>query len=108
MDKINVTIEESEDGGFVGFVKELPGVASQGETIEELKENIVDAIRLVLDYLKENNLDKSPIEEIVEIGTPSSLIKRKGEPTTELINTETLTNELNTHLKTYQWMLDKL
>jgi len=60
------------------------------------------------DYLKENNLDKSPIEEIVEIGTPSSLIKRKGEPTTELINTETLTNELNTHLKTYQWMLDKL
>ena len=32
-----------DDGWYVGRLKEVPGVFSQGETIEELEENIRDA-----------------------------------------------------------------
>ena len=37
-----------DDGWFVGKLKEIPGVFSQGETLEELKENIADAYRMML------------------------------------------------------------
>lgn len=32
-----------DDGWYVGRLKEVPGVFSQGETIDELEENIRDA-----------------------------------------------------------------
>ena len=38
-----------EDDWFVGRLKEVPGVFSQGETLEELKEYIADAYRLMLE-----------------------------------------------------------
>ena len=37
-----------DDGWFVGRLKEIPGVFSQGKTLEELKQNITDAYRLML------------------------------------------------------------
>jgi predicted RNase H-like HicB family nuclease len=37
-----------DEGWFVGKLKEIPGVFSQGETLEELKENIADAYRMML------------------------------------------------------------
>ncbi len=36
-----------DDNWFVGKLKEIPGVFSQGKTIEELKENIIDAYRMM-------------------------------------------------------------
>ncbi|NEO84839.1 MAG: type II toxin-antitoxin system HicB family antitoxin [Spirulina sp. SIO3F2] len=36
-----------DDGWFVGRLKGIPGVFSQGETIEELEENIKDAYQLM-------------------------------------------------------------
>ena len=38
-----------EDGLYVGKLKEVPGVFSQGETLHELQENIQDAYDLVLE-----------------------------------------------------------
>ncbi|MCH7559644.1 MAG: type II toxin-antitoxin system HicB family antitoxin [Planctomycetes bacterium] len=37
-----------DDSWFVGKLKEIPGVFSQGKTVEELKENIIDAYRMML------------------------------------------------------------
>jgi len=37
-----------DDGWFVGRLKEVPGVFSQGKTLEDLKENIIDAYRMML------------------------------------------------------------
>jgi predicted RNase H-like HicB family nuclease len=37
-----------DDGWFVGKLREIPGVFSQGKTLEELKENIIDAYRMIL------------------------------------------------------------
>jgi predicted RNase H-like HicB family nuclease len=38
-----------DEGWFVGRLKEIPGVFSQGETVEELEENIREAYRLMLE-----------------------------------------------------------
>ena len=38
-----------DDGWYVGRLKEVPGVFSQGESLEELEENIREAYRLVLE-----------------------------------------------------------
>jgi predicted RNase H-like HicB family nuclease len=43
------TLEYWQDNDwFVGKLKEIPGVFSQGKTIEELKENIIDAYHMML------------------------------------------------------------
>jgi predicted RNase H-like HicB family nuclease len=36
-----------DDGWYVGRLKEIPGVVSQGETLSELEENIGDAYQLM-------------------------------------------------------------
>lgn len=38
----------TDDGWYVGRLKEVPGVFSQGETLDELKENIADAYHMVI------------------------------------------------------------
>ncbi len=40
----------AEEGGYVGYVAELPGANTQGETMEEVRENLREAISLLLDY----------------------------------------------------------
>jgi len=37
-----------DDGWYVGRLREVPGVFSQGETLESLEVNIQDAYRLML------------------------------------------------------------
>lgn len=41
--------QEEKDGGFSVWVPDLPGCASQGETLEEALENIKEAIELYLE-----------------------------------------------------------
>jgi len=38
-----------DEGWYVGRLKEVPGVFSQGQTLEELKENILDAYKIVIE-----------------------------------------------------------
>jgi predicted RNase H-like HicB family nuclease len=44
-----VVTEEKEDGGFSGRCLELPAAISQGETLDELRANMHEAIQLVLE-----------------------------------------------------------
>ncbi len=39
--------------GYIGFVRELPGANTQGKTLEETRENLKEAIDLVLEANKE-------------------------------------------------------
>lgn len=43
-----------EEGWYVGRLKEVPGIFSQGETLDELKANIIDAYYLVLKESRES------------------------------------------------------
>lgn len=37
-----------DEGAFVGRLREVPGVFSQGETLKELEANVADAYELVM------------------------------------------------------------
>ena len=39
--------------GYIGFVEELPGANTQGATLEEARENLQEAIALVLEANRE-------------------------------------------------------
>ena len=45
--------EEAEEGGYIGYVAELPGANTQGETLEETRENLNEAIQLILEANRE-------------------------------------------------------
>ena len=45
--------EEAEEGGYIGYVAELPGANTQGETLEEARENLGEAIQLILEANRE-------------------------------------------------------
>ncbi|MGD9733595.1 MAG: type II toxin-antitoxin system HicB family antitoxin [Desulfamplus sp.] len=35
--------------GYIGFVEELPGANTQGETLEEVKANLCEAVELIME-----------------------------------------------------------
>jgi predicted RNase H-like HicB family nuclease len=39
--------------GFIGFVEELPGANTQGSTLDETRENLKEAVTLVLEANRE-------------------------------------------------------
>jgi predicted RNase H-like HicB family nuclease len=39
---------EKVDNCYIGYVEELPGANTQGETLEEARENLCEAIELIL------------------------------------------------------------
>jgi predicted RNase H-like HicB family nuclease len=41
------------DGGLTALVEEIPGAISEGETIEEARENLADALGMVLECNRE-------------------------------------------------------
>lgn len=51
MSNIEMTaiFEPCDEGGFIAYIEEIPGINSQGETIEEAKENLTDAINLLFE-----------------------------------------------------------
>ena len=53
----NLIIEAAEEGGFIGYVPEIPGANTQGETEEEVRQNIVEAIQLIQEVRKEDALE---------------------------------------------------
>jgi predicted RNase H-like HicB family nuclease len=50
---LTILVEKGEDGFYVGQIQEYPPVMSQGKTLDELKENLKDALSLFLEVQKE-------------------------------------------------------
>lgn len=50
--KLNIVIEEDEDG-FYAYCPELKGCQSQGDSFEEVQNNIQEAIELYLETLSD-------------------------------------------------------
>jgi predicted RNase H-like HicB family nuclease len=42
-------VSKSEGDGYVAYVEELPGAISEGDTLEEARENLRDAVELLLE-----------------------------------------------------------
>ena len=50
-----------DDKWYVGRIKEVPGIFSQGQTLDELEKNIADAYRLVV---SEEEAARPPSSEV--------------------------------------------
>jgi predicted RNase H-like HicB family nuclease len=66
--KYTLNIVECE-GWYAGFVEELPGAHTQGKTIEEVKENIIEAIHMVLKANRRHMLENETSAKIVDTTT---------------------------------------
>ncbi len=64
--KLTVVITKGEEF-FIGMIKEIPAVLSQGTTIEEAKENVLDALKLYLEDMQneEDNFNKVLEEDLI-------------------------------------------
>jgi predicted RNase H-like HicB family nuclease len=56
-------IKKSKSGWYIGQCEQIPGALTQGKTIEEVKENLKEAIALILedekdDFRKEHKGEK--------------------------------------------------
>jgi predicted RNase H-like HicB family nuclease len=61
--ELNLTAiyEEAEEGGYIGYIAELPGANTQGETLEELRENLLEAVQMILDANREEAEKRLPV-----------------------------------------------
>jgi predicted RNase H-like HicB family nuclease len=59
--------------GYIGFVEEIPGANTQGDSIDEVRENLKEAIQLVLEsnrtFLNEIISSKDVIREPINFST---------------------------------------
>jgi predicted RNase H-like HicB family nuclease len=46
--ELTAVYREAPEGGYVAFVEELPGANTQGETLDEARTNLREAVTLVL------------------------------------------------------------
>ena len=49
---MTAVFEPCEEGGFIAYVQELSGINTQGDTLEEAKENLADAVNLVFEEMR--------------------------------------------------------
>ncbi len=67
--KLTAVFEPAKEGGYTCFVEEIPAAISEGETLEEAKANLMDALHLVLQAqreLAEKNLSPGALRETLE------------------------------------------
>lgn len=61
--KLTLSIAKGEEF-YIGTIKEIPAVLTQGSTIEETRENVFDALAMYLENMQENNRqDNTVLEE---------------------------------------------
>jgi predicted RNase H-like HicB family nuclease len=71
-----VLFEPAEEGGFVVTCPALPGLVTEGDTMEEARAMAQDAIRAYIESLHKDHLpipsDKPPVKEEIRVLVPES------------------------------------
>ncbi len=64
--KLTIVVSKGEEF-YIGTIKEIPAVISQGNSIEEAKENVRDALELYLEDMQneEDNFTKVLEEDLI-------------------------------------------
>lgn len=52
--KLTLIVKKGQNGYLIGQLKEIPAVFTQGLNLDELKENIADALEMYLEDVREN------------------------------------------------------
>ena len=73
-DRYTVLFEPAEEGGFVVTCPALPGLVTEGDTLEEARTMAEDAIRAYIESLRKDHLpipsDKTPVKEEIRVQVP--------------------------------------
>jgi len=68
--KLTAVFEKVPEG-YIGYVEEISGVNTQGDTLEEAKANLVEALQLVLDarrtLMERETSNRSVIKESIRV-----------------------------------------
>jgi predicted RNase H-like HicB family nuclease len=64
---VTAVVHQAEEGGFWAEVPELPGCVSQGETLEELRANLEDAVQAWLEAIQHLGADADYTEPVVAL-----------------------------------------
>lgn len=67
MYEFDTIIVEDETGGYVAFVPALPGCHTQGDSLQELMENVKEAVELYLETLTEEERKELLRQRVVGI-----------------------------------------
>lgn len=58
-------VPPEEGGGYLAYVEELPGAISEGDTLDEARENLKDAIEQVIEANKSLNNQALPAHKVI-------------------------------------------
>lgn len=58
--EFTAVIERAPEGGYWAYCPEIPGANGQGETVEECRESLREAIGLILQDRREDGLRGAP------------------------------------------------
>lgn len=67
MYEFDVVIIEDETGGYIAFVPALPGCHTQGDSLNELMDNIKEAVELYLETLTEEEKKELLKQKVIGI-----------------------------------------
>lgn len=66
--QFTIVFEPAEEGGYTAFIPEVPGAISEGETIEEARAMVLNALHELTTYRREVALKaKGPMAHIERI-----------------------------------------
>ncbi|MDA3894050.1 MAG: type II toxin-antitoxin system HicB family antitoxin [Salinivirgaceae bacterium] len=54
--ELTAVFEPCDEGGYIAYIREIEGINSQGETIEEAKENLGDAVNLMFSEIRSKSV----------------------------------------------------
>jgi len=69
--ELTIVFEPAEEGGYTAFIPEVPGAISEGETLEEAREMVLDALRELTAYRREAALRAKGPKSLVERIAPA-------------------------------------
>jgi len=64
--EFTAVIERAPEGGYWAYCPEIPGANGQGETVDECRQNLREAIALILQDRREDGLRGVPADAIRE------------------------------------------
>jgi len=59
--KLTMIISKGANGFFIGKIQEIPGVLTQGRSVDETAENLEDALELYLEDMREENSNENAV-----------------------------------------------
>jgi hypothetical protein len=69
--EFTIVIEPAEEGGFTAYIPEVPGAVSEGDTLDEARETVLEALRDLTLYRREAALRAAGPKALVDRFAPS-------------------------------------